>query len=112
MADNVVWIVIAVVAVLALVGVALLARSRRHTRLHGEAQRIRDEVEQESVGVDRRAALAQETSARARAARAEAEARRDGLVAELAGLPAAVTKRAKSLLKEMESRASGAGAAG
>ncbi|MFN8225445.1 MAG: hypothetical protein U0R18_01810 [Mycobacterium sp.] len=73
MADSVIWIVIAVAVVLVLLGVALVARNRRHTRLHGQAQRIREEVEQQSVHVDRRDALAQETAARARAARAEAE---------------------------------------
>jgi hypothetical protein len=43
--------------------------------LHGEAQRIRDEVEQESAQVARREALADETAAKARAAKAEAEAK-------------------------------------
>ena len=75
MATSAIWIIVAIVALLIVVGVLLMARNRRHTRLHGEAERIREEVEQESATVDRREALADETAAKARAARAEAEAK-------------------------------------
>ena len=74
--DTTIWIVIAVVAVLIVLGLLLWAgRRKRHTRLHGEAEQIREEVGQESLNVERREALAKETSAKARAARAEAEAK-------------------------------------
>jgi biopolymer transport protein ExbB/TolQ len=74
--DATSWIIVVVLAVLVVVGVlTLVLRNRRHTRLHGEAVRIREKVEQQSVQVDRRAALAEETAAKARAARAEAEAK-------------------------------------
>ena len=70
------WVVLVVVALIALLGALMLVlRNRRKSRLHGEAVRIRGEVQQQSVQVDRRAALADETAARARAARAEAEAK-------------------------------------
>ncbi len=76
MDSNAVWIIVAVVAVLIVLGVLLFAgRKRQQTRLHNEAQDIRDQVQQETVQVDRRAALADETAARARAAQAEAEAK-------------------------------------
>ncbi len=75
MADTAVWIIVAIVVVLIVIGVLVAARSRRQTQLHGDAQRIREEVKEESVDVERRAALADETAARARAARAEAEAK-------------------------------------
>ena len=74
--DTTIWIVIAVVVVLIVLGLVLWAgRRKRHTRLHGKAERIREEVGQETVNVDRREALAKETAAKARAARAEAEAK-------------------------------------
>ena len=75
MDSSAVWIIVAIVAVLIVVGVAFAARNRRHTKLHSKAERIRAEVDEESGAVDRRAALAEETAARARAARAEAEAK-------------------------------------
>jgi nitrogen fixation-related uncharacterized protein len=77
MASNTtLWIVIAVVAAVLVLGVLVWAgRSRRNQKLHGEAQRIRTEVEQESAQVARREALADETAAKARAAKAEAEAK-------------------------------------
>jgi membrane protein involved in colicin uptake len=74
--SNTVWIIVAVVvAILVIGGLVLAARSRRNTKMHGEAERIRGEVEQESVQVARREALADETAAKARAAAAEAEAK-------------------------------------
>ena len=76
MDTTVVWIIVAVVAVLLVLGaVALAGRSRRNKQLHGKAERIREEVEQDSVKVARREALADETAAKARAAQAEAEAK-------------------------------------
>ncbi|HNM85605.1 MAG: hypothetical protein U0Q20_00055 [Mycobacterium sp.] len=75
MADSVIWIIVAVAVVLAVVAAVFVLRSRRHTRLHGEAQRIRDEVEQHAADLDRRETLARETAARAQVARAEAEAK-------------------------------------
>ncbi len=72
--STIVWIVIAVVAVVLVLGALTWAgRSRRNHKLHGEAERIRGEVEQESTQVARREALADETAAKARAAKAEAE---------------------------------------
>jgi cbb3-type cytochrome oxidase maturation protein len=72
--STIVWIVIAVVAaVLVLAALTWAGRSRRNHKLHGEAERIRGEVEQESAQVARRQALADETAAKARAAKAEAE---------------------------------------
>jgi nitrogen fixation-related uncharacterized protein len=74
--DTPVLIVIAVVVVLLiLAGLAWAGRSKRNKQLHGKAERIREEVEVESVQVKRREALADETAARARAAQAEAEAK-------------------------------------
>jgi hypothetical protein len=74
--NNTVWIIVAViVAILVIGGIAVAARKSRHKKLHGEAERIRGEVEQESVQVARREALADETAAKARAAAAEAEAK-------------------------------------
>ncbi len=74
--DTTVWIIIAVVAVLLVLAVlAFAGRSRRNKQLHGKAERIREEVEQDSVQVRRREALADETAAKARAAQAEAEAK-------------------------------------
>jgi hypothetical protein len=70
------WIVVAVVVVLlVLAAVVILGRSRRNKALHGKAEQIREDVEQESVQVRRREALAEETAAKARAAQAEAEAK-------------------------------------
>ncbi|CAN5226049.1 hypothetical protein BH09ACT8_BH09ACT8_24560 [soil metagenome] len=74
MATNTMWIVIAIVAAVLVLGALVWAgRSRRNHKLHGEAERIRGEVEQESAQVARREALAEETAAKARAAKAEAE---------------------------------------
>ena len=74
--DNVVWIIIAVVvAILLLAAVVLIARQSRMKRRRVEAERIREQVREETVKVERREALADETAARARAAKAEAEAK-------------------------------------
>ncbi|MET0698172.1 MAG: hypothetical protein ABWY93_00795 [Mycobacterium sp.] len=74
--SNTVWIIVAIiVAIVVIGGLALAARSSRNKKLHGEAERIRGEVDQEAVQVARREALADETAAKARAAAAEAEAK-------------------------------------
>lgn len=74
--DTTVWIIIAVVAVLLVLAVlAFAGRNRRNKHLHGKAERIREEVEQDTIQVRRREALADETAAKARAAQAEAEAK-------------------------------------
>lgn len=68
------WIVIAAVAALLLIAVLVVVVSRaRSQHRHRQAQQIREQARTESVGVDRRAALADETAAQARAAQAEAD---------------------------------------
>jgi DNA anti-recombination protein RmuC len=74
--DTVVWIIIAIVVAILLIGaVVFIARQNRTKRRRVEAVRIREQVRDETVKVERREALAEETAARARAARAEAEAK-------------------------------------
>lgn len=74
--NTIVWIVIAVVAALLVVGLmAWAGRNRLNSRRHGQAEEIREQVRQEHTTVQRREALAEETAARARAAQAEAEAK-------------------------------------
>lgn len=76
MDTTMVWIIVAVIAVIVVLGVVAFAgRSRRNKQLHGKAERIREEVDQDAVKVARREALADETAAKARAAQAEAEAK-------------------------------------
>ena len=83
MATNTVWIVIAVVAALIVIGALVwVGRNRQISRRTAQADEIRDEVRQEHAKVQRREALADETEAKARAAQAEAEAK----VAEAARL--------------------------
>ncbi len=75
MSSNV-WIVIAVLAVLLVVGALVwVGRNRQLSRRRAQADEIRDEVRQEQAKVARREALADETAAKARAAQAEAEAK-------------------------------------
>lgn len=70
------WIIIAaVVAVVAVLGLALMVRNKRMHSRREEAGRLRGELESESEQVAKRQALAEETDARARAAAAEAEAK-------------------------------------
>ena len=70
------WIVVAVIVVLLVIGLLVwLGRNQRNKKLHGEAEQIREDVEQKSVHVRQREALADETAAKARAAQAEAEAK-------------------------------------
>ena len=74
--NTVVWIIIAVVvAILLIAAVVLLALNGRNRRRRAEAGRIRQQVNEETVKLERREALADETAARARAAKAEAEAK-------------------------------------
>jgi hypothetical protein len=70
--NTVIWIVVAVVAIII---VALLAFLARNKRRHSQAERIREEVGQESQRLEKREAFADETQAKARAAQAEAEAK-------------------------------------
>ncbi|WP_260759032.1 hypothetical protein [Mycobacterium sp. SMC-4] len=74
--DNSVWIIVAVVVALIVLGlVVFLANKTRHRRRADEADRIRQEVAEDSHRVDRQATLAQEAEAKARAAQAEADAK-------------------------------------
>lgn len=66
--STIVWIIVAVVAVVVIVGVLLwMARTQRDRRRAAQAEELRDHVRQESVKVQRREALADETAARAQA---------------------------------------------
>lgn len=75
--DNnvIVWIVVAIAALLAIALVVFLARRARNERRRLEAERLRAEVDQKAQHVEKRETVAQETEARARAAQAEAEAK-------------------------------------
>lgn len=74
--DNAVWIVIAVIAALAVLAVLLWAgRRQRDVRRHAQAQELREQLRREDAEVRHRESLAAETEARARAAQAEAEAK-------------------------------------
>lgn len=79
MSDNtttIIWIVAAAIAaIVVVVGLALVARSKRAQSRREEANRLRAELETERRQVEKRHALAEETEARARAAEAEAEAK-------------------------------------
>jgi biopolymer transport protein ExbB/TolQ len=74
--NTVVWIVVAIVAVVVVIAAqAVLVRRRSNTRRHLAAERIREEVNDQAAKVDKRAALAEETAAKARAAEAAAQAK-------------------------------------
>ena len=74
--QDTVWIVAAVVAaIIVIVGLVLIARSRGTQKRRVEANNLREEIAAETAMVDKRQALAAETEARARAAEAEAEAK-------------------------------------
>lgn len=74
--DNTVWIIVAVVVALIVLGIVVyMASKTRHRRRAEEADRIREEVAEDSRRVDRQASLAQEADAKARAAQAEADAK-------------------------------------
>ena len=73
--STIVWIVVAVIALLVVIALAaVLARKQRERSRIAKSDEIREQVRQDSVDVERREALARETAARARAAEAEAEA--------------------------------------
>lgn len=72
--SNTVWLVVAaVVAVLLLATLIVVARRMSNRRRHLRAEGIREQARVETDRVGRREALAQETSAKARAAQAEAD---------------------------------------
>ena len=74
-ANTLIWIVVAILAAIAVVAaVFVVLRARRNRRLV-EAKRLREEVDEHSAWVDKREALAGETAAKARAAEAEAQAK-------------------------------------
>ncbi|GFG53271.1 hypothetical protein [Mycolicibacterium agri] len=75
--DNttVVWIVVAIAALIVIAALIFAARNARNKRRHAEAQRIREDVNAHSSKLEKRQAIADETAARARAAEAEAEAK-------------------------------------
>lgn len=72
--DNnaVIWIVVAVAAI---VITALVAWTVRNSRRRAEAERLRGEINQRTEHLEKRQAVADETEAKARAAAAEAEAK-------------------------------------
>lgn len=72
---SVVWIVVAVAAVIVIAALVFAALNARKKRRHVEAERIREDVSMHTAKVEKRQALADETAARARAAEAEAEAK-------------------------------------
>jgi FtsZ-interacting cell division protein ZipA len=67
-----VWIIVAIVAIIV---IALVAWTVRKSRRRAEAERLRGEIGQRSEHLEKREAVAAETEARARAAQAEAEAK-------------------------------------
>jgi len=69
--STMIGIIVAIVVVVGLV--AALAVLTRNRRRHAQAEHIREEVGRETQRVEKRAAFADETQAKARAARAEAE---------------------------------------
>src|ERR1700733_10613808 len=66
-------IVVAVAAVLLIAGLTWVARNKRNQHRHVEADKIRQDAQQETLHVKQREALAEETAAKARAAQAEAD---------------------------------------
>lgn len=94
--NTMIWIIVALVVSIAIVGVlAVLARNRRR---HAQAERIREEVGQESQRVEKREAFADETQAKARAAKAEAEVK----AAEAARLEEAAASRREAATTSRE----------
>jgi hypothetical protein len=73
--STVVWIVVAVAAVIVLAALVFAARNRRNQHRHVQAEQMREELTEHTQKVDKRQALADETAAKARAAEAEAEAK-------------------------------------
>ncbi|GAA2791601.1 hypothetical protein [Mycolicibacterium pallens] len=87
--NNVVWIVIAVVVALIVIGALVwVGRKRQVSRRVAKADDIREEVRQDQLKLQHREAVAEETAAKARAAKAEADAK----AAEAARLEANAAK--------------------
>ncbi|MFI5508248.1 hypothetical protein ACIA48_12325 [Mycobacterium sp. NPDC051804] len=72
--DNnaMIWIVVAVAAIIV---IALVAWTVRKSRRRAEAERLRGEIGQRTEHLEKREVVAAETEARAKAAQAEAEAK-------------------------------------
>ncbi len=79
---TVVIVVAAVVAILLIAGLTWVARNKRNQHHRVEADKIRQDAQQETLHVKQREALAEETAAKARAAQAEADVK----AAQAAGL--------------------------
>ncbi|MFC7449907.1 hypothetical protein [Rhodococcus daqingensis] len=75
--DNtiVMWIIVALVVVLAVAAVAWVSMNRRKEHHRVEAETIRDDAAERSMKVSEQEALAEETAAKARVAEAEADAK-------------------------------------
>lgn len=94
--NTMIWIIVAIVVAIGIVAVlAFMARNRRR---HAQAERIREEVGQESQRVEKREAFAEETQAKARAAKAEAEVK----AAEAARLEEAAASHRESATASRE----------
>src|SRR5512147_895675 len=63
----------AVAIILILVALGWVVVNKRQRRRQVEAEKIRDQAKKETLRINRRAALAEETAAKARAAQAEAD---------------------------------------
>ena len=66
-------VVVAVAAILLIAGLGWLARTKRNQHRHVEADKIRGAAREETLHVRQQEALADETAAKARAAKAEAD---------------------------------------
>src|ERR1700727_2853058 len=75
-------VVVAVAAVLLIAGLTWAARNKRNQHRHVEADKSRQDAQQETLHVKQREALADETAAKARAAQAESDVK----AAQAAGL--------------------------
>lgn len=106
MDTNVIWIIVAVVAALIVLGIIVaLARKSRNRRRAVEADRIREEVHHDTRRVERQASLVEETEAKARAAKAEAEvkaAEAEAKAAEAARLADTASSRRDALTSSQE----------
>lgn len=96
--NTVVWIVVAVVAIVLIGAVVFAGVKSRNRRRVQEADRIREEVQHDTQRVERQASIVQETEAKARAAQAEAEAK----AAEAARLADTATSRRDALTSSQE----------
>lgn len=72
---TIIWIAVAVVALLVLGIVLLGGRRRELTHRHAQAEELREQLRHEDAEVRNRESIADVTEARARAAQAEAEAK-------------------------------------